>query len=170
MAVLQSIVPRLRRIERTTLHIAAQRYLMVPCTPALSKFTRPRIGWVCVVHRRPCGQNQYAPKCCHFSSTTNDESTRDNKRRELEETDQRFEAFAGGVFSVGQRVQLSELGRARSSRSPTNGVVVTVNRRSSGGPVTVLMDGNKRPQQIHSSYLEPEAKQSPYDGASPSHR
>jgi hypothetical protein len=60
-------------------------------------------------------------------------------------------------FKVGQRVQLSALGRERLSKArAVKGVVVKGGERNTRGPVYVMMDGNKEPSRLHPSYLEPE--------------
>jgi hypothetical protein len=60
------------------------------------------------------------------------------------------------LFHVGDRVQLSELGRSRSPHMHTTGVVVTISR--TGTMYMVLLDGRIRPVQLHWSYLEAEAR------------
>jgi hypothetical protein len=60
------------------------------------------------------------------------------------------------VFSVGDRVQLSELGRSRSPNMTTTGVVVSTSR--TGTMYMVLLDGRARPVQLHWTYLEPEVR------------
>lgn len=56
------------------------------------------------------------------------------------------------VFSVGDRVRLSELGRSRSPNMTATGVVVNTSR--TGTMYMVLLDGRARPVQLHWSYLE----------------
>jgi len=58
------------------------------------------------------------------------------------------------LFSVGDRVQLSELGRDRSPLMHRTGVVVSTSR--TGTMYMVLLDGRVRPVQLHWTYLEPE--------------
>jgi hypothetical protein len=59
------------------------------------------------------------------------------------------------AFNVGDRVQLSVLGRSRSPHMHTAGVVVSVSR--TGTMYMVLLDGRVRPVQLHWSYLEADA-------------
>ncbi len=62
-------------------------------------------------------------------------------------------------FNLGDRVQLSELGKSRNTKArPEKGTVVRVPRRP-GGPksVDVLFDGNKQATTIHLSYIEKES-------------
>jgi hypothetical protein len=55
-------------------------------------------------------------------------------------------------FCLGQRVRLSELGRARNPKARTQtGRVVGLPAPSSA---EILFDGNKRPTQLHRSYIE----------------
>ena len=56
------------------------------------------------------------------------------------------------VFSVGDRVRLSELGRSRSPNMTATGVVVNTSR--TGTMYMVLLDGRARPVQLHWTYLE----------------
>jgi len=60
------------------------------------------------------------------------------------------------VFRIGDRVQLSELGRDRSPNMNTTGVVVSVSR--TGTVYMVLLDGRVRPVQLHWTYLEAEVR------------
>jgi hypothetical protein len=60
------------------------------------------------------------------------------------------------VFNVGDRVQLSELGRSRSPNMTATGVVVSTSK--TGTMYMVLLDGRARPVQLHWSYLEPEIR------------
>jgi hypothetical protein len=59
-------------------------------------------------------------------------------------------------FKVGDRVQLSELGRSRykNSSSRTGTVVKIPKPASGGGSVQVHFDGNKQTTRIHHSYIE----------------
>ena len=56
----------------------------------------------------------------------------------------------------GDRVRLNELGVSRSPKIKVRtGVVVTLSSpRSRDASIRVLFDGNKRPTNIHRSYLE----------------
>jgi len=55
-------------------------------------------------------------------------------------------------FRLGQRVRLSELGRARTPKAKSQtGRIVGLPGPSS---VDILFDGNKRPTQLHRSYIE----------------
>ena len=55
-------------------------------------------------------------------------------------------------FRVGQRVRLSELGRARTPKARAHtGRVVALPAPST---VEILFDGNKRPTKLHRSYIE----------------
>jgi hypothetical protein len=60
------------------------------------------------------------------------------------------------VFSIGDRVQLSELGRSRSPNMTATGVVMSTSR--TGTMYMVLLDGRARPVQLHWTYLEPEIR------------
>ena len=66
------------------------------------------------------------------------------------------------VFSVGDRVRLSELGRSRSPNMTATGVVVSTSR--TGTMYMVLLDGRARPVQLHWTYLDLEI---PLDRACP---
>ena len=58
-------------------------------------------------------------------------------------------------FKVGDRVQLSELGRSRYRETSRIGTVIKIPKPGSGGgSVEVLFDGNKQPTRIHHSYIE----------------
>lgn len=57
------------------------------------------------------------------------------------------------TFNIGERVQLSELGRSRSPLMIRTGVVVSGSR--TGTTYRVLLDGRRRPVLLHWSYLEP---------------
>jgi hypothetical protein len=56
----------------------------------------------------------------------------------------------------GDRVHLNELGASRSPkiRVRTGTVVALASRKSRSTSIRVLFDGNKRPTNIHRSYLE----------------
>jgi len=58
-------------------------------------------------------------------------------------------------FKVGDRVQLSALGRSRYKNSSRTGTVVKIPKPASGGgSVQVHFDGNKQTTRIHHSYIE----------------
>jgi hypothetical protein len=58
-------------------------------------------------------------------------------------------------FKVGDRVQLSELGRSRYREPSRTGTVIKIPKPGSGGgSVEVRFDGNKQASRIHHSYLE----------------
>ena len=59
-------------------------------------------------------------------------------------------------LKLGDRVHLNELGASRSPkiRVQTGTVVAISSRKSSSASIGVLFDGNKRPTNIHRSYLE----------------
>jgi hypothetical protein len=59
-------------------------------------------------------------------------------------------------IKLGDRVRLNELGASRSPKIKVQtGLVVALSgRKSSAASIGVLLDGNKRPTTIHSSYLE----------------
>ena len=56
------------------------------------------------------------------------------------------------TFKIGDRVQLSELGRSRSPKTPEFGTVVRISR--SGTSFAVLLDGRLRPIRLHWTYIE----------------
>jgi hypothetical protein len=56
---------------------------------------------------------------------------------------------------IGDRVQLSELGKSRYAKARSmKGTVVKFPR--GGRTVEVLLDGNKLPTRLHRSYVQPE--------------
>jgi hypothetical protein len=58
-------------------------------------------------------------------------------------------------FKVGDRVQLSELGRSRYRKPSRTGTVTKIPKPASGGgAIEVLFDGNKQASRIHRSYIE----------------
>ena len=58
-------------------------------------------------------------------------------------------------FKVGDRVQLSELGRSRYKEPDRTGTVIKIAKPASGGgSVEVRFDGNKQASRIHHSYIE----------------
>jgi hypothetical protein len=57
------------------------------------------------------------------------------------------------AFEVGDRVTLSALGKSRSPRAASIGVVTALPK--DGRSVQVHFDGNKNPKRIHKSYLDP---------------
>lgn len=61
------------------------------------------------------------------------------------------------IFKLGDRVQLSALGKQRSPRMRVQAGEVTGVAKpvSGGGTVDVLFDGNTMPTRIHRSYIEP---------------
>lgn len=67
------------------------------------------------------------------------------------------------IFILGDRVQLSALGKKRSPRMrvQTGKVVGLPKCKSGGGTIDVLLDGNRLPTRIHRSYLEPESATTP---------
>ena len=62
-------------------------------------------------------------------------------------------------FPVDARVQLSLLGQSRSPKMTRSGIILG----RVGTSYTVLMDGSKRPVQLHKSYLmlDPSAPDEP---------
>jgi len=60
-------------------------------------------------------------------------------------------------FRIGDRVRLSELGKARCPKVQRDvGRVVGVPEPTNGGgTIRVHFDGNKRPTAVHQSYIEP---------------
>ena len=62
------------------------------------------------------------------------------------------------MFNIGDRVRFSELGRSRSPHMSHRGVVVSTSK--TGTMYMVLLDGSRRPVQLHWSYLEPEGVES----------
>jgi hypothetical protein len=58
------------------------------------------------------------------------------------------------IFRVGDRVQLSALGIARSPKiKAQNGVVIAVSKFHAYA-IGIVFDGNKAPTTLHRSYLE----------------
>jgi hypothetical protein len=65
-------------------------------------------------------------------------------------------------FQVGDRVRLSELGRARfPSRRTALGTISVEKRRTDGNSVRVLFDGSKTPARLHESLIEPAYPEQP---------
>ena len=60
-------------------------------------------------------------------------------------------------FQLGERVQLSKLGRSRSMKMKSHvGTIVSIVGGTGRGRIYVLIDGNKEPSALHHSYIEPE--------------
>jgi hypothetical protein len=58
-------------------------------------------------------------------------------------------------LKVGDRVQLSELGRSRYREPNRIGTVIKIAKPASGGgSIEVRFDGNKQTSRIHHSYIE----------------
>jgi hypothetical protein len=65
-------------------------------------------------------------------------------------------------FQAGDRVRLSELGRARfPARRTELGTVSVEKRRSEGNSVRVLFDGSKNTARLHESFIEPAYPEQP---------
>jgi hypothetical protein len=56
-----------------------------------------------------------------------------------------------GRLVAGDRVKLSQLGKARATRSVKTGTLINFSGRMS---IRILFDGNKRPTLLHRSYIE----------------
>jgi len=73
----------------------------------------------------------------------------------------------GHPFQVGDRVRLSELGRARFPARRTDlGTVNAEKRKTDGNSVRVLFDGSKSALRLHESLLEPAPPEQPATPAS----
>lgn len=70
--------------------------------------------------------------------------------------EERFGAMNEIEFRIGDRVQLSDLGRLKAKRPDRSGVVVGVSR--SGSQFRVQWDGLKLPYFVHWTFLEPEQR------------
>lgn len=65
-------------------------------------------------------------------------------------------------FQAGDRVRLSELGRARfPARRTELGTISVEKRRSDGSSVRVLFDGSKNTARLHESFIEPAYPEQP---------